>query len=448
MKRLGQVFSSLLAVALTVFSLQAMAESQLGGRDFNHMTTGFPLSGGHAAAACETCHTGGVFKGTPRNCDGCHVTGKRIVATPKSNSHIVTDAPCESCHFNTATWQGARFNHGTAITGQCTTCHNGRIYKGKPASHNTGSKATKSCDSCHRTSAWLPASWNHVGVLPGTCVTCHNGSTALGKTASHSGAKGTLACDDCHRMTGWLPAAFSHRNVLPGTCVNCHNGSLSTGKTGSHTGLKGTLACDSCHRTSAWLPASFNHSTVVGTSCASCHDGVQARGKTGTHVAPALKGTNACDDCHVNTAWLPARFKHNTGGTCSSCHNGSIAGGKTPSHVATADECSQCHIGNSAWKPALGGKPANHIPYDAGAACTSCHTGLAKVNANLLHTYTNSYKCYICHGKNTAYPNNNQTTASWPNYHESKKNSAAGDCSASGCHRPVGSKGSLYSKWD
>ncbi len=67
MKRLGRVLGNLLAVALTVFSMQTLAETQQGGRDFNHMTTGFPLSGGHATVACETCHMGGVFKGTAQD---------------------------------------------------------------------------------------------------------------------------------------------------------------------------------------------------------------------------------------------------------------------------------------------------------------------------------------------------------------------------------------------
>ena len=126
MQRLGRIVGNVLAVMLAVFSLQAMAETQLAGRDFNHEATGFPLTGGHATAACETCHVGGVFKGTPKTCDGCHALGKRVVATPKSTSHIVTDAPCDTCHFNTSTFLGARFNHGTALPGQCATCHNGR----------------------------------------------------------------------------------------------------------------------------------------------------------------------------------------------------------------------------------------------------------------------------------------------------------------------------------
>lgn len=347
MKRLGRVLGSLLVMVLTVASLQAMAETKMGGRDFNHMTTGFPLSGGHATAACETCHTGGVFKGTPKNCDGCHAVGSRIVATPKSSNHIVTDAPCESCHFNTATWLGARYNHGNAKTGQCKTCHNGRQATAKPASHNIGQKATASCDSCHRSFAWIPASWNHIGVVPKTCTNCH----------------------------------------VPG-------GQSSISKPSSHT------------------PTS-------------------------------IKGMNQCDDCHNTFGWYPALFKHNTGAACSSCHNGILAAGKPSGHVATVDECNQCHFNTTTWLGALGAKPANHIPYNGGVQCASCHIGNTVTTGPTLHTYVSSLACKTCHLKGTSYLGNMDKKDIG---HEGWN--GAGDCSQSGCHKPAGSRGVAFVKWD
>jgi hypothetical protein len=393
MKRLGRILGGLLAVALTVASMQAVAaETRMGGRDFNHMATGFPLSGGHATAPCETCHVGGVFKGTPRNCDGCHAVGKRVLATPKSNAHVVTDAPCESCHFNTSTWLGARYNHGTAIPGQCRTCHSGRQAAGKPATHNAGSKATASCDSCHRSSSWLPASWNHVGVAPGTCTTCHNGTTATGKTASHTTiAKATYSCDACHSFIGWLPARYRHTSAA---------------------------------------------------ACTSCHDGVTAIGKPAGHATTA-KATFACSDCHTTSGWLPARYTHNTAAACSSCHNGTIAIGKPAGHPATTDECNQCHTSTIAWLPALGAKPANHIPYNAGVQCSSCHVGGGVVSGPTLHTYLSGYACTTCHLRNNPYAGWGQETKSLG--HEDW---STGDCSQSGCHRPAGNRGTSYINWD
>lgn len=352
MERKSGFIGAMFAVLLAVTTLQAGAAQQIG-RDFNHMTTGFPLSGGHAAAACESCHTGGVFKGTPRACDGCHAVGRRVVATPKNDRHIVTDAPCESCHFNTATWLGVRYNHGSAIAGQCTNCHNGRQAQGKAASHTTGNKATKSCDNCHRTFAWLPSSWNH------------------------SGAAGV---------------------------------------------------CSSCHVSSPDVSA--------------------ANRKPASHTPAALKGQLECDSCHNYFGWSPNSYKHTSAAACSSCHNGTLAVGKNSGHVATTDECNQCHTGTTSWSGALGAKPAKHIPYNASVSCSSCHTGGSVVSGATLHTYVTTYACYTCHGSNTAYSGQGQETDRWPNFHESSKNPSATDCSASGCHRPAGSKGSTYINWD
>jgi len=394
MKKLGRVLGSLLAMVLTMASLQVMAETKAVGRDFNHNSTGFTLTGGHAIAACETCHAGGIFKGTPRNCDGCHALGKRVVATPKSIKHLVTDAPCESCHFNTSTFLGARYNHAAAIPGQCANCHNNRIAKGKTASHGSGAKATNTCDKCHRTYAFLPASWNHNGVAPGTCTTCHNGSPTIGKPASHSTvAKATYQCDECHNFVGWLPARYKHN--IPGACASCHNNTVAIGKPASHT------------------PTS-------------------------------IRGMNPCEDCHQVMGWLPARYAHNTGAACSSCHDGIKAIGKYAGHFATADECNQCHFNTTSWLPALGAKPANHIPYNAGTTCSSCHIGTsgAATNGPTLHAYVSSYACTTCHLRGNGYLGRMDTKSLG---HEGWNGS--GDCSQSGCHRPAGSRGVTYINW-
>ncbi|MBU0687995.1 MAG: hypothetical protein KJ850_10650 [Gammaproteobacteria bacterium] len=400
MERRSGFIGAMFAVLLAVLSLQADAAQQIG-RDFNHMTTGFTLTGGHAAAACETCHVGGVFKGTPRNCDGCHAVGQRVVATPKNDKHIVTDAPCESCHFNTATWLGARYNHGSAVPGQCRSCHNGRQASAKAPSHSTGSKATKSCDSCHRTFAWFPASWNHVGVAPGSCVTCHDGATAIGKSASHTTvAKATYACDECHSFVGWTPARYKHNTAA---------------------------ACSSCHNTTV------------------------AVGKPVSHGAATIKGQNECSDCHTNVAWLPGTYKHTSAAACSSCHDGVKAVGKSSGHIATTAECNQCHTTTTTWLGALGAKPAKHIPYaNASEPCTSCHIGTSVKRGTALHVpYLAGIACYTCHGSNTAYSGQGQKTERWPNFHESSKNPSATDCSSSNCHKPGSNgKGALYSVWD
>lgn len=447
MKPLAQVFCGFLAGLFFLVSSHAATESQVG-RDFNHTTTGFLLSGGHATAACETCHAGGVFKGTPRNCDGCHALGRRVVATPKSSKHIPTDAPCESCHFNTATFLGARFNHGTVRPGQCGVCHNGRQATGRPVSHNTASAATASCDQCHRTMAWIPASWNHVGVVRGTCTNCHNGSLTIGKPGNHTTiAMATYQCDECHGFIGWLPARYKHNT--PGICSSCHNGAIAAGKPASHqpASLKGTSPCDVCHKIQGWLPATYTHTTAG--LCANCHDGISSIGKPASHGAASMKGMDPCEECHRVQGWLPATYMHPASGLCGSCHDGVKATGKGAGHISVGtSDCGECHLSKTTWAGALGAKPATHIPYNAGVACNACHIGATVLNGSALHAQVGSIACYTCHGKNTLYPGNGQTTASWPNFHKSSKNPSATDCSASGCHRPAGTKGVLYVNWD
>ncbi len=333
MQRLGRILGNVFAIALTVLSLSATAESQLAGRDFNHMSTGFPLSGGHATAACETCHIGGVFKGTPRACDGCHAVGKRIVATPKSNSHIVTDAPCESCHFNTATWLGARFNHGNALPGQCATCHNGRLSFAKPSTHNSGNKATKSCDSCHRSSAWLPASWNHTGATVGVCKSCHINSPEVTPgnrlPAGHNSPipyttrlRNVDECDACHSFVGWRPAAFKHNAA--GACDSCHTNAGVT--VFNHARIISGATCDTCHRTrsNGWRPASFHTGNEAGL-CRNCHASISTPAQPSYHFTD-LAFSVSCDVCHKSqTTWKGASghfdlvAPHNP--TCRSCHN-------------------------------------------------------------------------------------------------------------------------------
>ncbi len=359
MKRLGQVLGNALAMVLAVFALQAVAaEPQTAGRSFDHAGTGFLLLGGHATTPCETCHVGGVFKGTPRNCDGCHAPGRRVVATPKNTSHIVTDAPCDSCHFNTYTFLGAKYNHGTALPGQCLSCHNGRIAAGRPSTHNAGFMLTNSCDNCHRTYAFLPASWNHVGVTPGTCENagCH---------VAGSGNR-------YYRSVATLPLGATHMTFT----------------------LTATKPCDTCHNFVRWTPAM--HMPTTGR-CDSCHVGGQAQGTPAGH---ATVGTEDCSGCHFQSL--------------------------------------------GSWLPALGGKPANHIPYDATAtSCHTCHTttGGPSIHGPALHAYLTGVAggCATCHIKpgNTTYP--------WGQQAKSSHDGSSGS-NCTGCHEHTVAAG--YVRWN
>ena len=353
MQRLGRVIGNVLAVMLAVFSLQAMADAPLAGRDFNHAATGFPLTGGHAIAACETCHVAGVFKGTAKTCDGCHALGKRVVATPMPTTHIVTDAPCDSCHFNASTFLGARFNHGTALPGQCRNCHNGRQSMGKPASHNNGgNKATNSCDQCHRSFTWFQASWNHVGIAIGarTCATgsgCHsdpgNQYTAAKAVSpvNHNSYTDTnsQACDVCH--VSFVTWNVTMHEPQTGPCSSCHNASKAMGPPASHNSFVGwgnPTECSQCHTsTVSWLGAlgamPSNHiptsTWVPGATCTNCHPS-PSTWLTGASLHAFV--SPVCKTCHDSGNGTPSYLgvtgkktlgsheKSTTSQDCISCH--------------------------------------------------------------------------------------------------------------------------------
>ncbi|MCU7949355.1 MAG: hypothetical protein KZQ69_04900, partial [gamma proteobacterium symbiont of Bathyaustriella thionipta] len=67
-----------------------------------------------------------------------------------------------------------------AVSGNCSSCHNGTSATGKNAKHIA---ATNQCDACHRNNSWTPATRVDHLEVQGTCSSCHNGSTAPGKNA-------------------------------------------------------------------------------------------------------------------------------------------------------------------------------------------------------------------------------------------------------------------------
>jgi hypothetical protein len=456
MQRLGRVIGNVLAVMLAVYSLQAMADAQLAGRDFNHAATGFPLTGGHATAACETCHVAGVFKGTAKTCDGCHALGKRVVATPMPTTHIVTDAPCDSCHFNASTFLGARFNHGIAVPGQCATCHNGRQSTGRPASHSMGLKATDSCDHCHRTYAFLPSSWNHVGVAPHTCDNpgCHvQGSNQYFRSGSTHTRLGmaTYYCDECHKYGTWLTALFIHDRPAPsGVCMGCHDGVTAIGKVPTH-GITSS-DCNTCHfNTVTWLGASYHNGNIAGI-CGNCHNGTNnvkgtMNDPNGTHIPITVGlGSPNCDFCHISTTTFTAFVMNHSGiTTCNSCHSTTsiyvVNTKRTPgSHqISTASQdCSNCHS-TTTWAGALGAMPSNHIPFNAGILCSNCHpTPTTWVTGATLHAYVTSYTCAACHISPNSYTGNGQQTKS------SHSGSSGSNCTTCHQHTNAGS----YVSWN
>jgi len=127
---IGRWLATLLAVVFALAVITGAPLSAARKSTFDHFSTGFPLTGAHVVVACETCHKAAVFKGTPKNCSGCH---NDVRTNGKPANHIVTQAECDSCH-TTRQWTINRFDH-TGATQSCATCHNGIRATGKTANH-------------------------------------------------------------------------------------------------------------------------------------------------------------------------------------------------------------------------------------------------------------------------------------------------------------------------
>jgi len=348
-----------------------------------HDKTGFVLKGTHLSTNCSNCHVKGVFKGTPKTCNGCHTNGSRINSTRKPSNHIVSTDRCGDCHTQSA-WKPSRINH-REVQGSCATCHNGTIAPGKSSGHP---KTTLDCNVSHGTNSFLPAKTNH-RLVTGSCVSCHNGVIATGKIANH--VKSDNSCENCHSTNAWKPATFNHVGIASGTCSSCH-GVTAKGKTLDH--VPTPAECDSCHNRTTFTGAKVNHSGF-SANCKSCHgsNNVKAPKVPNGHVT--ILPTQECDACHSVTAWKPARVDH-TGfsANCISCHGVGKTGANTkqsPNHITDARECDVCHT-KTKFTPAT----MNHT--GVSTSCVTCHNGTNATKYSNKHIQIlTPNKCEACH---------------------------------------------------
>ena len=398
---------ALAALALFLIALpNGNTLAATGNVHFDHIKTGFPLTGAHAQVPCETCHIQGVFRGTPKQCQTCHTPGSRVpTSTYKPSNHIPTTQACDQCHTSTASWSVVHFSHAGVSIGQCAQCHNGSITTGKPSNHVM---TAASCDSCHRTTTWMSAGFNHIGVVPGTCASCHGG-TATGKPSNHIPT--TLSCDACHTATGtFATSTFTHsatQGVIPGQCSTCHNGSFAgmnaLGKPSGHVAT--TASCDTCHTGfQSFVTSTFDHTGVTPGSCATCHtQGGSGMAKPSNHIPTTL----SCDLCHsTGGTFSTSTFTHSATqgvvpGQCNTCHNGAYttwnALGQSAGHVVTTASCDTCHTSGYA---TFAGAGFNHTGVAPGS-CATCHvqggSGMAMPSNHIPTTVA----CDACHNTST-----------------------------------------------
>ncbi|MGD8558867.1 MAG: hypothetical protein PVH04_04350 [Gammaproteobacteria bacterium] len=326
-----------LVPAFCLAEVAALDEFKALGEEFDHLTTGFALTGEHSLLECGECHIGGVFEALPRECDVCH---DNVIAAGMPANHIETTQPCDTCHTTQGFLATAVMDH-SLISGVCASCHDGASATGQPPSHIT---TTSLCDACHSVNIWAPvpgANVNHEHTL-GDCVSCHNGIDARGKSVTHIAS--TDICNSCHLATSgpnWpVDPYVDHAHVL-GACSSCHD------KPADH--IPTQLECNACHVTAPdpWTDAAFNHDTVQGQSCAQsgCHDGASSAQGAPNDTIHA-NSTDVCGSCHTaggNFA-SPVNVDHSQVILpCQTCHDGVTATGKDADHIETTEDCGNCH---------------------------------------------------------------------------------------------------------
>ncbi|MEW5984226.1 MAG: multiheme c-type cytochrome, partial [Acidobacteriota bacterium] len=332
-----------------------------------------------------------VYKGTPRDCVGCHRADYDRTSSP---NHAAAGFPtaCESCHnASGATW-GTGFNHsqyfqlvGVHATQACTACHKNNVYKGTP----------RDCVGCHRADYDRTSSPNHAAAgFPTACESCHNAADATWGTGfNHSqyfqlvGVHATQACTTCHK-----------NNVYKGTprdCVGCHRADYDRTSSPNHAAAGFPTACESCHNaaSSTWS-ASFDHNQFypllgrhLTAACSSCHTNNVYRGtprecypchrvqydRTSSPNHQAAGFPTACEACHrgSDTSWNQGRFDHiwfpitsgkHAGRSCSACH-------ADPNNYKAFSCVTGCHSRGETDSEHSG---VSGYRYDS-AACYSCH---------------------------------------------------------------------------
>jgi hypothetical protein len=420
---------------------------------FDHLTTGFELTGRHRDLPCEECHANAIFKGTSRECSACHGLGASVRATTKPANHILSTESCGSCHATVAWIPAVNFDHAQTH-GSCSTCHNNVQAQGKGPRHIS---TNLECEVCHSTLTWAGAVFNHEGVTGG-CAQCHNGVTATGMPSTHI-PTGGAPCESCHSPTNFTTfagTAMNHSAVAGMPCANCHEAgktflgvtimtrpppphpatgdcSLCHASTSSFAGLSQlppnhiptSQPCAQCHSNQSDFSIYTMSHQGITSGCANCH----GAGLAFANMAPPVlkeipanhipTGSVACEGCHSTTnftTFAGTMMNHSVvaGTSCSTCHEAgrSFVGSPPvvtrppPPHVATG-ECSNCHFSTSTFAGATGMLPANHIPLPAadGGNCSLCHT-----NANDFSIYTMNHSgignnCAQCHGAGLTFAN-------------------------------------------
>ena len=346
------------------------ADTSFSQGKFDHNAS-YPLVGSHAAQGCADCHRNNLYRGTPRDCYGCH---RAEYDQSKRPVHAAAAFPttCEICHKPTDPgWDKGTFVHQTSYA-------------------LVGVHASQSCEACHKNSVYKGTS--------GDCYSCHRTEFDQAQAPVHAAAGFPTACEICHRVadSSWKQGTFNHAAKYPlvgshaaQTCAVCH-------KSGVYQGL--SRDCYACHRSDYDTAKNPNHpSASFPTTCETCHriaDSSWNQGKfnhSATYSLAGVHATQSCAACHFNNVY------RGTPRDCYGCHRAKFEQAKNPSHLSTGfpTTCEACHRAtDSLWSQGSFNHGATYALAGVHAAqpCAACHAG---------GVYKGTPRdCYGCHRAN------------------------------------------------
>jgi hypothetical protein len=395
--------------------------TSVGGRNFSHDRTRYPLLGRHAAVSCELCHVGyptridrppfatcttchldyhhgqATIAGVAQDCRVCHSVSGFAPATFTIAQHARTRYPlvglhtsvsCVKCHVRRVDGRGNTDILMRPVANRCESCHNQQAHGRQLVARGPGA----ACMTCHTPAGWKPSTF---GVR-------EHSTLRFALTGKHAVAD----CGSCHSANRrWLPplppttflgtarVAFKLDET---TCEACHRDPHG----GKYTSVKspapqGGGTCMTCHDTRAFHPSSVDptaHSKFAfplegahrAAPCVACHAAMTSSASLGASLryAPA--------------AAKPLTFTM-PGATCASCHR-SPHGTQFASRKDSGS-CQSCHD-LRAWAPATRFVHDANGGFTLGAAharlaCDRCHVNADK---NGVRTWRGVPRnCEACH---------------------------------------------------
>lgn len=144
----------------------------------------YPLTGAHATVRCGSCHVGGRYEGTPRDCFGCHQSRYLDPTTKPNHTLAGFSTSCESCHVPVS-FNVARYQHQNFLL--------------------RGTHRSLGCDRCHPGEQYFSAFAGQVGAFE--CALCHGAGAPVDRWPQDHAMRGyPITCELCHNELGWKPA--------------------------------------------------------------------------------------------------------------------------------------------------------------------------------------------------------------------------------------------------